>query len=265
QNVSFKACGLGGTATCIPAAVATSGLSSTYTNLASSVFGLVGLSQVIYSRKGSSPASQASGNQAEELSTIKYYSGYFADTWRVKPSLTVNLGLSYMYETPPVEKNGAQVELVDASGNLVHTDKFLAARKAAALAGQAYAPILGFETTGNLHIKYPYTPFKGGISPRIAVAWSPNYRSGLLGKLVSEGKTVLRGGYGRPRGRINGVNQVLVPLLGPGLLQPVTCGFTRSNGTCDTSTSPSNNLGNVFRIGSDGLVAPLQSPSATLP
>ena len=89
--------------------------------------------------------------------------------------------------------------------------------------------------------------------------------SGLLGKLVGEGKTVLRGGYGRNFGRINGVNQVLVPLLGPGLLQPVTCGFTRSNGTCDTSTSPSNNLGNVFRIGPDGLVAPLQSPSATLP
>ncbi|PYS34322.1 MAG: carboxypeptidase regulatory-like domain-containing protein, partial [Acidobacteria bacterium] len=261
QNISFNACGVSGTATCIPAAVATAGLSSTYTNLASSVFGLVGLSQVIYSRKGSSLAIQPIGTQAEESSTIKYYSGYFADTWRLKPSLTVNLGLSYMYETPPVEKNGAQVELVDASGALVHTDKFLAARKAAALAGQAYAPVLGFETTGNLHINYPYTPFKGGISPRVALAWSPNYRSGLLGKLVGEGKTVLRGGFGRSFGRINGVNQVLVPLLGPGLLQPVTCGFTLSNGTCGTS----NTLGNVFRIGPDGLVAPLQSPSATLP
>src|SRR5256886_10654602 len=103
--------------------------------------------------------------------------------------------------------------------------------------------------------------FKGGISPRVAVAWNPNYKSGLLGKLFGEGKTVLRGGYGRNFGRINGVNQVLVPLLGPGLLQPVTCGFTLSNGTCGTS----NTLNNVFRIGPDGLVAPLQSPSATLP
>src|SRR5438874_11843754 len=273
QNINFgngagcsaAVSGTAGSTSCIPAAVTAAGLGTTYTNAASSVLGLVGLSQVIYSRKGSSLAIQPIGTQAEESSTIKYYSGYFADTWRLKPSLTVNLGLSYMYETPPVEKNGAQVELVDTAGNLVHTDKFLAARKAAALAGPATAPILGSETTGNLGIKYPYTPFKGGLSPRVALAWSPNYRSGLLGKLVGEGKTVLRGGYGRNFGRINGVNQVLVPLLGPGLLQPVTCGFTRSNGTCDTSTSPSNNLGNVFRIGPDGLVAPLQSPSATLP
>jgi Carboxypeptidase regulatory-like domain len=269
QNINFAngagcaaaVSGTAGSTSCIPAAVNTAGQNSLYQNLASSVLGLVGLSQVIYTRTGSSLAIQPIGTQALEASTIKYYSGYFADTWRVKPSITVNFGLSYMYETPPVEKNGAQVELVDSAGNLVHTNQFLAARKAAALAGQAYAPILGFETTGNLHIKYPYTPFKGGLSPRIAVAWSPNYRSGLLGKLVGEGKTVLRGGYSRNFGRINGVNQVLVPLLGPGLLQPVTCGFTLSNGTCGTS----NTLANVFRIGPDGLVAPLQSPSATLP
>src|SRR5258707_7909577 len=110
-------------------------------------------------------------------------------------------------------------------------------------------------------MKYPYTPFKGGLSPRVAVAWNPNYRSGVLGTLFGENKTVIRGGYGRTWGRINGVNQVLVPLLGPGLLQPVTCGFTLSNGTCGTS----NTLNNAFRIGPDGLVAPLSSPSATLP
>src|SRR5262249_36924550 len=136
----------------------------------------------------------------------------------------------------------------------------------AALTGQAYAPILGFETTGNLHIKYPYTPFKGGFSPRISIAWSPNYRSGLFGRFFGEGKTVLRGGYGRTWGRINGVNQVLVPLLGPGLLQPVVCTAALSNGTCGAS----NTLANAFRIGPtsggwDGLVAPLPAPSATLP
>ncbi len=244
-----------------PAGVTSTSQQGLYTNLASSVLGLVGLTQVIYTRTGSNLAIQPIGTQAVEASTIKYYSGYFADTWRMKPTLTLSYGLSYMYETPPVEKNGAQVELVDASGNLVHTDQFLAARKAAALAGQAYAPILGFETTGNLHLKYPYNPFKRGFSPRFSLAWNPNFRSGLLGKLFGDGKTVLRGGYGRTWGRINGVNQVLVPLLGPGLLQPVTCGFTLSNGTCGTS----NTLANAFRIGPDGLVAPLQAPSANLP
>src|ERR1051326_5934793 len=248
-------------ATAIPGTVP-SGQASLYRNLATSVFGLVGLTQVIYTRTGSNLQIQPIGTQATEQSTIKYYSGYFSDTWRLKPSLTLSYGLSYMYETPPVEKNGAQVELVNQDGSLVHSDTFLAQRKAAALAGQAFAPILGFETTGNLHIKYPYTPFKKGFSPRFSLAWNPNYRSGLLGKLVGEGKTVLRGGYGRTFGRINGVNQVLVPLLGPGLLQPVTCSFALSNGTCGTSAT---SVSTAFRIGPDGLVAPLASPSQTLP
>ena len=236
---------------------------SLYRNLASSVLGLVGLTQVIYTRTGSDLAIQPIGTQAVEQSTIKYYQGYFTDTWRWKSSITLNYGLSYAYETPPVEKNGAQVELVYQDGSLVHTDTFLAQRKAAALAGQAYAPILGFETTANLHMKYPYNPFYGGWSPRISIAWSPHYKSGFMGKLFGDEKTVLRGGYNRLWGRINGVNQVLVPLLGPGLLQPVTCGLALSNGTCATSGSVTP--ANVFRIGPDGLVAPLPSPSQTLP
>src|SRR5882724_10453701 len=253
--------GVAGSSSCIPAAVTTAGQGSLYQNLAASALGLVGQTQVIYTRVGSDLKIQPIGTLAQELSTIKYYSVYGSDTWRLRPSLTLSYGLSYMYETPPVEKNGAQVELVNLDGSLVHTNTFLAARKAAALAGQAFAPILGFETTGNLKMKYPYTPFKGGFSPRVAVAWNPNYRSGLLGTLFGEGKTVLRGGYGRTWGRINGVNQVLVPLLGPGLLQPVTCSFTLSNGTCGSS----NTLNNAFRIGPDGLVAPLSAPTATLP
>jgi hypothetical protein len=236
---------------------------SLYRNLASSVMGLVGLTQVIYTREGPDLKIQPIGTQAKEQSTIWYYSGYFADTWRIKPSLTLNLGMSYIYETPPVEKNGAQVALVYQDGSLVHTDSFLAQRKTAALAGQAYAPIMGFETTGNLKMKYPYNPFRGGLSPRIAVAWNPNFSHGLLGALFGEGKTVLRGGYNKTYGRLNGVNQVLVPLLGPGLLQPVTCALALSNGTCATSGSVS--LSNVFRIGPDGLVAPLAAPTATLP
>jgi len=258
-----------------PSTVTSATNQAIYTNIASSILGLVGLSQVIYTRTGSTLQIQPIGTRAAEQSTIKYYSGYAADTWRMKPSITLTYGLSYMYETPPVEKNGAQVELVYSDGSLVHTDSFLAKRKAAALAGQGcattslncdIAPILGFETTGNLHMKYPYDPFKKGFSPRVAVAWNPNFSSGWKKALFGDGNQVIRAGYGRTWGRINGVNQVLVPLLGPGLLQPVTCQFTRSNGTCDTS----NSLANVFRIGPtgsgwDGLEAPLQSPSTTLP
>jgi len=41
-----------------------------------------------------------------------------------------------MYETPPVEKNGAQVELVYQDGKLVHTIRSWPSAKLAALAGR---------------------------------------------------------------------------------------------------------------------------------
>jgi hypothetical protein len=236
---------------------------SYYSRLASEAFGLVAQTQVIYTRSGSNLSIQPLGTTATQFSTIKYYNGYFSDTWRLKQSITLNLGLGYAYETPPVEKNGAQVELVYQDGSLVDTADFLAKRKAAALNGQAFAPVVGFETTGNLHMKYPYNPFYGELSPRISVAWNPTYNHGILGKLFGNGQSVLRGGYGRIYGRLNGVNQVLVPLLGPGLLQGVTCSLVSSSGTCLTSGSV--NLSNIFRIGVDGLVPPLAQPTSTLP
>ena len=233
-----------------------------YANLASEVLGMVGLPQVAYARAGADLKLQPVGSSAFDQSVIKFYNLYISDTWRVKPSLTINYGLGYAYETPPVEKDGKQVALVYQDGTIVDTVEYLARRKAAALAGQVYNPILGFETTGNLKKKYPYNPFRKGWSPRISVAWNPSYKSGLMGKLLGDGKTVIRGGYGRIWGRLNGVNLVLVPLLGVGLLQAVSCPNSRMDGTCaSTAVNPTN----VFRIGTDGLVAPLPAASATLP
>jgi hypothetical protein len=272
NGISFTSgCGTTGTSTCLPGTSAVpTAQQSRYRNLTASVLGLVGLTQVMYTRAGADLHLLPLGSLGVNESVIKTYNLYFADTWKIKPTLTVNYGLGYAYETPPVEKNGNQVEFVYADGSLVHTVDYLAKRKAAALAGQVYNPTIGYETAKSLKIKYPYTPFRKGISPRISVAWNPNFKSGLLGKLAGEGKTVIRAGYGRVYGRLNGVNQVLVPLLGPGILQAVSCslavsgsqncGFT-AGGTAVGSVNP----GNVFRIGTDGLTAPLPAASATLP
>jgi hypothetical protein len=42
------------------------------------------------------------------------------------------------------------------------------------------------------------------IRPRAAIAWNPSADSGILGKLIGHGKTVIRGGYSRIYGRLNG-------------------------------------------------------------
>ncbi len=114
----------------------------------------------------------------------------------------------------------------------------MANRQKAALAGQSYAPEIGFETVRNVGSgqKYPYNPFYKGFSPRVSAAWNPRFTAGILGQDFRTSKTVIRGGYARIYGRTNGVDLVLVPLLGPGILQAVSC-LPASNGTCANASS----------------------------
>ncbi len=76
---------------------------------------------------------------------------------------------------------------------------------------------------------------------------------------------MLRVGYGRLFGRLNGVNQLLVPLLPPGLLQAVSCtGVSRVTGGNQCLGNNGVDPTSAFRIGTDGLSAPLPSVSPTL-
>jgi hypothetical protein len=166
---------------------------------------------------------------------------------------------------PPYELNGKQVALVDSNGQPISTTSFLADRNNAALQGNAYTPEIGYELVRNVGsgLKYPYNPYYAEFSPRVSFAWNPHYNDGLLGKLFGNGKTVLRGGYSRIFGRLNGVDLVLVPLLGPGLLQGVQCINPLANGSCAGSGNATP--ATAFRIGTNGVVAPLAAPTPTLP
>ena len=81
--------------------------------------------------------------------------------------------------------------------------------------------------------------------------------------MLGDGKTVIRAGYGQIYSRLNGVGLVLLPLLGVGLGQPVACVGASSSGQClgTGGVTPAT----AFRIGTDGLTAPVPAPSQTLP
>ncbi len=247
----------------IPTSVGTSYLSN-YQNLYSETLGLVSQPQVAYTRSGTNLTVNPVGQPAFDQSIIPSYSVYFGDTWKMKPSFTLSYSLGWTLEMPPYEINGKQVTVVTSDGQQVNAADYLADREKAALAGQVYEPVLGFATVRNVGtgLKYPYDPFYGEFSPRVSAAWNPKFGRGILGALFGNGKTVLRGGYGRIWGRLNGVNLVLVPLLGIGPLQPVTCAGPNMNGTC--SGAGNVDPTNVFRIGTDGMSAPLPAPSTTL-
>src|ERR1700733_10209535 len=110
---------------------------------------------------------------------------------------------------------------------------YLAQRKAAALIGQVYNPEVGFALVHNVGDGgyKAYNSYYGEFSPRIAVAWSPHFDADSpAGRIFGHEDTVIRGGYGRVYGRLNGVDLVLVPLLGTGLIQPVQAFHNLSNG-----------------------------------
>jgi hypothetical protein len=233
------------------------------------VLGIPSLTQIAYTRTGNDLALNPPNTPAFDQSTILFYNLYFSDSWRMKPSFTLTYGLGWTLEMPPAEKKGKQVLFVDANNKPIVTEDFLKARESAALAGQVYNPPVGFTLVGNAagHPKYPYNPYYKSFSPRIAAAWNPNFDSGLFGDVFGRNKTVIRGGYSLLYGRLNGVDLVLVPLLGTGLIQAVQCFGPLIDGTCSGGTGTP---GNAFRIGPsangfDGLVAPLPAASPTLP
>jgi hypothetical protein len=239
--------------------------------LVAAALGAVSASEVAYTRTGPNLALQPIGTPATARSNIPYYNVYFTDTWHMKPTFTLTYGLSYTLEMPPVEENGQQVELVDQADQPLGSQAYLAQREKAALAGQVYNPEVGYALIGNVQNgpKYPYNPFYGEFGPRVAAAWNPQFDSdSLAGKIFGHQDSVIRAGYGRIYGRLNGVDLVLVPLLAPGIIQPVQCVNNLANGTCGAGGSA--NTVNAFRVGStttgdSGFNAPIPPGSATLP
>jgi hypothetical protein len=229
------------------------------------VLGIVTDAQVAYTRTGANLTLNPPLTPAYDQSTIPYYNVYWSDSWHMRPTFTLTFGLGYTIEMPPVEAQGKQVELVDSSGQQLDSLAFIHQREAAALQGQVYNPEVGFALVGNTGNgqKYPYDPYYGSFSPRIAAAWNPSFGTDTFaGKIFGANSTVIRGGYGRVYGRLDGVDLVLVPLLGTGLIQAVQCRQAFMTGACGP-TNPT--AANAFRIGVDGNTAPIASASATLP
>ena len=255
-------------------AIAYTGLSSVgagtaaYARLLDTYYGLVTDTQVANTYNNTSagltlnsPLTPVTGH-----ATTPYYNIYLTDTWRARPTLTLNVGLSYAVEMPPTDANGNQSLLTDAAGNTLSTANFLAARQAAALAGQIYNPEIGWAEIHNVagNRKYPYDPFYGGVSPHISAVWTPKFDNKGLNKIFGDGGTAIRAGYSRIYGRVNSDAQVL-PLLGaPGLIVGTQCKYAQSpttgTGVC---TQTNYNDTTAFRFGTDGLTPVLASAAVT--
>lgn len=119
------------------------------------------------------------------------YDVYLQDSWKIRQSLTLNLGLRYGLSRPVYETQGFQ-----AAPNIA-LDEYFKRRQEAASIGQNYNEPLKIELAGpknNAPNFYEWD--KNNFQPRISAAWSPNFKDGLLAKIFgTDRKSVLRGGF----------------------------------------------------------------------
>ena len=120
------------------------------------------------------------------------YDVYGQDVWKIRPNLTLTYGLRYSYSLPVWEAKGFE------AGTDIPLSDFFQKRLEGAVKGTPFNDPISVVLTGKVNGKRPlYDSDKNNFQPRIAVAWSPEYKSGLLGKFFgTHGQSVLRGGFG---------------------------------------------------------------------
>jgi hypothetical protein len=133
------------------------------------------------------------GSALKRRFAINSYEFYAQDVWKVKPTLTVTLGLRWSLFSPPWETNKLQVSPT------VNLDNWFLNRGTAAANGQPSSndPLVAFDWSGAANGKPGFYNWdKKDFGPRVAFAWAPRMSGGLLGDIFGESKTSIRGGFG---------------------------------------------------------------------
>jgi hypothetical protein len=133
----------------------------------------------------------AAGTPSSRNFATQAYEGYFMDSWKFRPHLTLTLGLRYSLERPVYETNGFEVQPT------VPLSVYFQDRLNAAAHGTNFTDPITVNRSGPANGGKPmYNWDKNNFQPRVAVAWSPNFSSGLLHKLFGNVNTsVFRGGF----------------------------------------------------------------------
>jgi hypothetical protein len=156
---------------------------SNYDTAVTSLLGMVTLGDALYNYNRSSqtlPQGAPVGRHFAEDS----YEMYVQDAWKVRPNLTITLGLRWSLFSPPWETNGLQVGTTPNLGNWFN------ARGAGMRQGipSNAQPLITYDWAGPANGKPSYYGWdKHDFGPRVAFAWAPGSQNG---------KTSIRGGFG---------------------------------------------------------------------
>lgn len=117
---------------------------------------------------------------------------YLQDSYRLRPNVTITLGVRHSLLQTPYEVNGQQV------APTIDLHQWFENRAIAAKQGLGNQPEFSFAPSGQSRGGQPYWPMnKDNFAPRFAVAYSPGFQGGLLKSLFGgPGKSSIRAGIG---------------------------------------------------------------------
>ncbi|MGH9752674.1 MAG: carboxypeptidase regulatory-like domain-containing protein [Blastocatellia bacterium] len=179
----------------------------------------------------------AAGSPAIRAFATEEYDFYAQDTWKLRPNLTLTLGLRYGLNTPVYEKNGFQLTPD------VNLGDFLERRLAGAAQGQPLNDSISFQLGGKTNDGPDfYNLDKNNFAPNVSIAWSPNFGDGFLGHIFgSGGKSVIRGGFRMLYDRVG--SQLAVASESEN-----SFGFSSTTTNGANSTNVTNNLGPLVTL-----------------
>jgi len=174
----------------------------------------------------------------------KSYAGFVQNDWRIRPNLTVNLGLRYSLQTPRSEAHNMQgvfrtdlaqpFPLTDAQRRALATNLGVPAAAAipASVPTSILVPPFAFAGRGG-RSKYLVPVDKMGWEPRFGFAWSPKMK--LFGLDLEKRSLVVRGGYGISHATLTGNNRSPNPDFGGFVNVATLANGSAAGGTADAT------------------------------
>jgi len=184
---------------------------------------------------GKNGSLQAAGLGVSREFKTEEYEWYIQDGWKPFNSFQVNLGLRWSTSTPVYEANGIQVKPTTSLSD------FFDRRVAGMQNGQPHNSLISVDLAGKANDKPGYYEQDwNNFAPAVSVAWSPNFKGGILRTIFgSDNKSVIRGGFRTTYDRIGSALAVAFDLNS-------TLGYSSSKGVSANTFNVSDRLGPLF-------------------